>query len=417
MVGTRGFALLRGVGEVVSVNVALRASSSPVDRPQPRPDTAHIAEKLIAVVGGLSLVVARIELEELGGEVPEHLSVVGSVFVSGVISIGGRARLVLVVAGEDGDVAVVARAESFAVGIDKDVAVDDGAPERGSHECAGEVLELRSVEDGVVAQRIIREKSVHGEIARFGDGGHVQRVGDEVDTLGLGSRPVTPTRGGAARDGIVGATSTTLRDDTGDEVPGERTPHHVERTRRTSRLTADDDLVRVTAEVGDVIVDPLQGELLVEQAVVAGGVVGGLSAEVGMGEETEGAETVVDCDDDDVLGGKAGTVVRWNRACTSGEAPTVDPEKDGEVLGSEVGGIVIGRGPDVQVETVLADVLAAGREDARSAVRLGTIGTEGAGVIDVGPSFWSRRRRPSARTSWWCSVWNTLVDCYVVSVS
>lgn len=144
---------------------------------------------------------------------------------------------------------------------------------------------------------------------------------------------------------------------------------------------------------------------------------GGLSAEVGMGEETEGAETVVDRDDDDILRGKAGTVVRWNRACTSGEAPTVDPEKDGEVLGSEVGGIVIGRGPDVQVEAVLADVLAAGREDACSAVRLGAIGAERAGVIDVSPGFWSRRRRPSARTSWWCSVWDTLVDCYVVPVS
>lgn len=163
--------------------------------------------------------------------------------------------------------------------------------------------------------------------------------------------------------------------------------------------------------------NPLQGELLVEKAVVAGGVVGGFGAEVGMGEETEGAETVVDCDDDDILSGKARTVVRWNRACTSGEAPTVDPEKDGEVLGSEVGGVVIGRSPDVQVETVLADVLATGREDACSAVRLGTIGTERAGVIDVGPSFWSGRRRPSARASWWCSVWDTLVDSYVVSVS
>lgn len=93
-------------GPVVRVHLALGAAGGPVDRPAPEADAVDVAEELVAALAGLAVVVGRVELEELAGEVPEH-SGIGS-FVGGRrdLRVWGGARLVLVAACQDGHVSV-----------------------------------------------------------------------------------------------------------------------------------------------------------------------------------------------------------------------------------------------------------------------------------------------------------------------
>ena len=62
--------------------------------------------------------------------------------------------------------------------------------------------------------------------------------------------------------------------------------------RGAGRLAEDRDVAGVAAEGCDVLLDPLQRGDLVEQAVIARGVLRGFGAELGMGEEAQAADAL-----------------------------------------------------------------------------------------------------------------------------
>src|ERR1700758_4583484 len=68
----------------------------------------------------------------------------------------------------------------------------------------------------------------------------------------------------------------------------------------TRGFAKDGDVGRVSTEGGDVCADPFECGGLIEETVVAGGVVGRLGGEFGMDEESEDAEAVIHGHHDDV---------------------------------------------------------------------------------------------------------------------
>ena len=62
-----------------------------------------------------------------------------------------------------------------------------------------------------------------------------------------------------------------------------------------SRLTHQCHIVRISSESVDVVLDPLQGGHLVQHAGVAGDLL------VAQGQEPEGSQSVVQCDEDNVM--------------------------------------------------------------------------------------------------------------------
>ena len=91
------------------------------------------------------------------------------------------------------------------------------------------------------------------------------------------------------------------------------------------------DVVRVSAERGDMVAHPFERRTLIEQAIVARrGVRGILGAERGMGQKTEGAESIVRRHDDRAgLFGHAPAVVRGKVRGRLGETAGVKPDDDG----------------------------------------------------------------------------------------
>src|SRR5690606_12600600 len=93
------------------------------------------------------------------------------------------------------------------------------------------------------------------------------------------------------------------------ETTGQRGRRDVVDGRRAGRLSSHGDAIGIAAEAADVFVDPAEGSDLIEQAVVARGVLGRLGRQLGMRKEAEDAKPVVDRDDDESAGGEALTVV------------------------------------------------------------------------------------------------------------
>jgi hypothetical protein len=118
----------------------------------------------------------------------------------------------------------------------------------------------------------------------------------------------------------------------------------------TGRLAEDRDVARITAELGDVALDPAKRRLLVQEAVVAGGVVGRLFGQCPVGQESEPSKPVVDRDDDAALLNQPRRVVVV--ALAGGQRAAVDPEHDRQVLRVPLPVAAIGR-IDVQVQAVL----------------------------------------------------------------
>lgn len=119
----------------------------------------------------------------------------------------------------------------------------------------------------------------------------------------------------------------------------------------TEGLTHDGDAVGVTTEVGNVVLDPLQGGAVVEHTVVAGGGVAifgeGLGVQVQVGQVAEGIVTAAEGDQDDiVLLGHTDTVLPGDVA---GLVTVLVPNDNGQLVSGEVGA-----GPDVEVQAVLA---------------------------------------------------------------
>lgn len=127
-------------------------------------------------------------------------------------------------------------------------------------------------------------------------------------------------------------------------------------------LARDGDAPPVAAERADVGADPAQGGLLVEHAVVARDAVGRLSVEALSGEETQGAQAVVDSHDHGA--GAPGEGVGHDVLPRArGEPSAVQPDQDGTLLVLTLGRAVLSLGRvHVQVEAVLgvAGVLVSG---------------------------------------------------------
>ncbi len=120
----------------------------------------------------------------------------------------------------------------------------------------------------------------------------------------------------------------------------------------TTRLAHDGDVGRITAEGFDVVLHPFEGFDEVEDADIAGiGITWVNSREIG---ETDGAQTMVDGDEDDIAitTEVLAMVAILFDAITIGEAAAVDPEEDGALL-------AIGQtlGPDVEFEAILTYVV------------------------------------------------------------
>ena len=118
-------------------------------------------------------------------------------------------------------------------------------------------------------------------------------------------------------------------------------------------LPRQGDGVRVAPKGGDVLLDPVQGENLVENAVVAGDAFLCLLLQGGVGEEAKGVHPVVDGHQNHALFGKALAVKLLFRAAPVQKGAPVNP-KEHRQPGLGRGG---GRGPDVQVQAVLAFVV------------------------------------------------------------
>ena len=162
------------------------------------------------------------------------------------------------------------------------------------------------------------------------------------------------------------------------------------------RLATDGHLPGVAAEVGDVVVDPLQRGDLVADAVVLRSGEGGV--EVAELHEAEHAEPVVDGHDDDVtLPSERGAVV--GVAGTGGVGAAVDPEEH------RAAGPVRRRGVDVEEEAVLVPNDVARRQGARRGPGdLGRRGAETGGVVDAVPPADGYRWREAASPGGWLGV-------------
>lgn len=64
-------------------------------------------------------------------------------------------------------------------------------------------------------------------------------------------------------------------------------------------LSVDGDFVGITAEVVDVVLDPVQGLNLIQETDVV--IRNSSTGEIGMGEESESSQTIVDRDDNNLL--------------------------------------------------------------------------------------------------------------------
>ena len=158
------------------------------------------------------------------------------------------------------------------------------------------------------------------------------------------------------------------------------------------RLAEDRDPVRVPAEPGDVVLHPLQRQLLVHQAVVARAAVGGLRAQRRVGEEARRAQSVVDGHDDHVAvddePGRVEVVALADRQRT-----TVDPDHDGEP--APLTSVPVGRCVHVEVETVLGQ---AGRAERRRPLR--AVRTELRRVVWGRPRLGRHGRLPAMLPNW-----------------
>jgi len=124
------------------------------------------------------------------------------------------------------------------------------------------------------------------------------------------------------------------------------------------RPSEDRDPVRVAAELRDVIVHPLQRQLLVQRAKVAGALVG-TRAHSAAAEEAEGAQTVVDADDHSaVCPNEGGHALRVRVvAGTGGEVAPVEPDCHREQFCGQCVDRGRGRRRDVQEQAILTHFL------------------------------------------------------------
>ena len=116
----------------------------------------------------------------------------------------------------------------------------------------------------------------------------------------------------------------------------------------TGALTHDGDGLGVTAEGGDVVLNPLDGGHLVIEAVVAGEA--GLLPKLRQAEKAHGSQAVVEAHGDDTLGGPHGAVKVLLMAAAAGKTAAMDVHQNGQFVALTG---ISGR-PDIQKQAVLA---------------------------------------------------------------
>ena len=95
----------------------------------------------------------------------------------------------------------------------------------------------------------------------------------------------------------------------------------------TGALSVDRDLARVAAEVADIAFNPCQGQNLIQETDVV--VCNSPASEVGVGEESESRQTVVDRDDDHFLALVDPVIEREICGVSIGIAPSVNVKQHG----------------------------------------------------------------------------------------
>ncbi len=155
------------------------------------------------------------------------------------------------------------------------------------------------------------------------------------------------------------------------------------------RLAEDGHVARVAAEGADVLLHPVQGRYLVQNAVVAAGVLRGLGREGRVHQEAERAEPVVDADQHHARPGQRGAVVGLLGPAALVQAAAVHPDHH------RAGGIPRPRGsPDVQPQAILVH---RPHVSAQGAWGLRTGRAEVRRVAHAFPRRGRRRRLPAQR--------------------
>ena len=213
-----------------------------------------------------------------------------------------------------------------------------------------------------------------------------QTGGGLVGAAGLGGEGGAGVLGGGERRlrQLVGAA---LGYGAGEQAVRQRRGELRVHAQAARRLAEDGHVERVAAKEDDVAPHPGQRRLLIEDAVVAGDVVGRLGGERGVGQEPERAQPVVDGDHDHVtlLDELRGVVVV---ALAHHESAAMDPDHHRVELDAIAWPV---RGHEhVQEEAVLG-----GAGEAERARPLRAVGAELRGVAHAVPARVPRRRSPA----------------------
>ena len=228
-----------------------------------------------------------------------------------------------------------------------------------------------------------REHTVGSESAHVFDGRGVpdfldaDAVGLRVGKRGHAHRASPADQGAAHAHGPI------------EQALGQRAGFQGKDRHRPRRLPDDGNVVRIAAEPGDVVANPLQRRDLVEQAIVAGRPGFGFRRKLRMGEKSQRPEPVIEIDDDDVVLRQVLAAVKRHAGRAHEERTAVDEDDDRRV-GQP------GLRPDIEVEAVLAHHLGAGILVGHDAAqRLHALRPETVRMTHCGPALGRGRRTPA----------------------
>lgn len=164
----------------------------------------------------------------------------------------------------------------------------------------------------------------------------------------------------------------------------------------SSRLAKDRDVVWITSEVDDVVLDPLQGQDHILHGVVTGRVT------IASAQESQDAQTIVQGDVDDIVGDKVLWAVHGIIARAQDKGSAVNPDHDGTLVDNALG-------VDVQEQAIFVSQLVA--NDAGHGATVSVL----AGIPNTGPSL-MRDGIPEAQvTNWRLCVGNSFPGKVTIS--
>jgi hypothetical protein len=159
-------------------------------------------------------------------------------------------------------------------------------------------------------------------------------------------------------------------------------------------LTENDPALWIFAERRDVVMHPVQRCYLVEQAIIAGGVVPGFFREFWMNEEAEDSQPVVHGDHDHALLRQISAILPRFRRGACNESSTVDPNHYRQLRTRRLCG-----NPYIQGQAIFAAGGIAKSHVAEN-IALQAVRAEVCGLADAGPFRGSHRRLPAQIADW-----------------